>query len=108
MSRYDTDDGPGLVAPTLKDMADLRDGGRVCGNCHHFDFEEGQRRWREQKLATQLVSDYGWKLEYVGDMAKIGLCGQHENGGVATDGTRRQLFTGKLHKACDSYTPRRS
>jgi hypothetical protein len=58
---------------------------RVCGECRHFQLNEGRREIVKQKFLQRLVLEENWKISHLGAPADhIGICAQQPSMATST------------------------
>jgi hypothetical protein len=86
-----------VIAPTGEDVVAFSGTQlNTCGHCRYFDLESGRKEILRQRFGEKLVSEYEWKLRYLGPLDSVGLCGA--SGG--------ELAVTHLSRACDQFRRR--
>lgn len=83
--------------PKPKEVRDFsKHRARLCGDCRHFNYREGQKRLFRDRKALEIVHDYEWRLEHLGDRPeRLAICAERDD-----------TLVGPMSAACEFWKPR--
>lgn len=73
----------------------------VCGNCRHFELDDGQAEMEATRFLEALVKEHQWQVRHLANPANhMGLCGLASGTEYRSEGKK---LTAIMNPACDQY-----
>jgi hypothetical protein len=87
---------------TVEELA-MAKAANVCGQCRHFELDDGQAAMEATKFLPQLVKEHQWQVHHLANPTNtMGLCGLASGTEYRSEGKK---LTAIMNPSCDQFRP---